>query len=138
MECDACGERYVTVAEAEYLLELAERLLGPPTSLAALDVGSGTGATDKHLVGRLGRLAEVDVSGELVERVRARCPGVEYQHYDGERLPYPDCAFDLVSTICVVHHVAAADRSRFFAELSRVARPGGLVAVLEHNPLNPP
>jgi SAM-dependent methyltransferase len=127
----------VTIAKAEYLLELAERLLGPPAGLAALDVGCGAGVTDRHLVGRLGRLAGVDVSGELVERARAECPGVEYHHYEGERLPFPDGAFDLVFTICVVHHVAPSDRPRFFAELGRVTRPGGLVAVLEHNPLNP-
>ena len=40
-------------------------------------------------------------------------------------------------TVCVVHHVAPPERPAFFAELARVVRPGGLVAVVEHNPLNP-
>ena len=39
--------------------------------------------------------------------------------------------------ICVVHHVPTGQRTRFAQELQRVVRPGGVVAIFEHNPVNP-
>jgi SAM-dependent methyltransferase len=46
--------------------------------------------------------------------------------------------FDLVFAVCVLHHVVAAARHQFATELARVARPGGIVAIFEHNAWNPP
>jgi hypothetical protein len=37
----------------------------------------------------------------------------------------------------VLHHVPPEERARFAAESHRVVRTGGIVAVFEHNPLNP-
>jgi len=51
--------------------------------------------------------------------------------------PYADETFDLTFAICVLHHVAPGDWPGFVGELVRVTRPGGLVALFEHNPLNP-
>jgi SAM-dependent methyltransferase len=62
---------------------------------------------------------------------------VQYEDYDGGRLPFDDDAFDLAFTICVLHHVPPADWDSFTDELRRVVRPGGLVVAFEHNPLNP-
>ena len=45
--------------------------------------------------------------------------------------------FDLVTAICVLHHVAPAEWAHFMKEMRRVVRPGGLICVIEHNPLNP-
>lgn len=64
-------------------------------------------------------------------------PAATYQAYDGTRLPFDDDSFDLAFAICVLHHVEPVDRAAFVAEAARVVRPGGLVAVFEHNPWNP-
>ena len=79
----------------------------------------------------------VDVSPAMVDEARVRDPVSSYDVYDGRRLPFDDGRFDLVTTICVLHHVAPVDWSATVAELVRVTRPGGLVAVIEHNRLNP-
>ena len=42
-----------------------------------------------------------------------------------------------VFAINVLHHVAIPDRRPLVEELGRVTKPDGLVAVFEHNPLNP-
>ena len=77
------------------------------------------------------------MSPGLIEEAARRNPTVRYRTFDGRRSPYGDGAFDLVFAICVLHHVEPAARLDFVQELVRVTRPGGVVAVFEHNPLNP-
>ena len=73
----------------------------------------------------------------MVERAREANPEVEYAVSEPRRLPHPDGRFDLAFAVCVLHHVDRADRLPLVRETARVVRPGGLVAVFEHNPLNP-
>jgi len=68
---------------------------------------------------------------------RKENPGVAYETYDGHVLPYPDESFDCAFAICVLHHVPVPQWLEFIAEMRRVVRPGGLVLLIEHNPLNP-
>jgi len=123
-------------AKARALLELARRELGDPTGLHALDVGSGPGSLHPYLT-EIDALEGVDVSQALVERAAAANPDVRYRTYDGRTLPFPDAGFDLAFAVNVFHHVEQPDRANVAAELARVVRPGGIVAVFEHNPLNP-
>jgi len=123
-------------AKARALLELVRRELGDPAHLHALDVGSGPGSLHPYLT-EIGALEGVDVSQALVERAAAANPNVHYQPYDGRTLPFPDARFDLAFAVNVFHHVEPPDRAGLAAELARVVRPGGIVAVFEHNPLNP-
>lgn len=126
-----------TEVKAQLLVDAAERLLGPPAGLSVLDVGCGPGLTDSFLTGKFGSVAGVDISPRMVERAREANPDASYKLYDGTRLPFETGSFDLTFAICVLHHVERPDRSGFAAEAARVTRSGGVVAVLEHNPLNP-
>jgi SAM-dependent methyltransferase len=128
---------FFTRRKAQHLVDLATRWLGTLSELRALDVGCGVGTTDAHLVGRFGRLDGVDTSPEAIQRAAVANPSVCYLAYEGESLPYEDDSFDFVFAICVLHHVGLSERPRFMSELRRVARPGGLIAVFEHNPFNP-
>lgn len=126
-----------TEAKADQIVALARRRLATPETLTVLDVGCGTGETDRFLAPTFRDLHGVDMSERLIERARAAVPRVQYRSYDGERLPYEDSAFDLSFCINVMHHVPPPDWSAFVAEMERITRPGGVVAVFEHNPLNP-
>jgi SAM-dependent methyltransferase len=53
------------------------------------------------------------------------------------KIPYDANSFDFVTTVCVYHHVSEEDRPLLTSEVLRVLRPGGVLAVIEHNPLNP-
>ena len=129
--------RYVG-AKARMLVELAGRRIGAPGRLGVLDVGCGPGETDVFLEGRFGSLSGVDLSAGMVERAASRNPWASYSSYGpGEPLPYEEASFDLSFAICVLHHVPPAEREAFVEEMRRVTRPGGLVAIFEHNPLNP-
>lgn len=128
---------FFTRAKARVLLELAGRV-APPDELAFLDVGCGPGETDRFLEGRVRRLAGVDVAPEMLERARHANPWAEYRNYAvGELLPYEDGSFDVSFAICVFHHVSRTQRIPLVEEMIRVCRPGGMVALFEHNPLNP-
>ena len=83
------------------------------------------------------RLTGIDVAVATIEQARAEHRQVNYDVYDGARLPYADGAFDTAYTICVMHHVPPRQWRVFMEEMRRVVRLGGLVAVIEHNPLNP-
>src|SRR5438132_2233478 len=123
-------------AKARKLLELARRRLGAEP-VAALDVGCGIGLFERHLGGSFAALHGVDVSEPMIARARETVPEAEFRVSDPGRLPYEDARFDLVFTVCVLHHVERCERGRLLAEIARVARPGGLVVVFEHNPWNP-
>ena len=134
---DAFMGRY-SVPLAPMLADLA----GVTEGQRALDVGCGTGALTGELVGRLGAssVAAVDPSAPFLASVRDRFPGVEVQQAGAERLPFPDHAFDAVLAQLVVHFMS--DPAAGLAEMSRVTRPGGVVAACvwdhagEHGPLS--
>jgi len=55
----------------------------------------------------------------------------------GERIPAGDDAFDMMFSACVFHHIPHEAHVHWLRELRRVTRPGGLLAIFEHNPFNP-
>jgi ubiquinone/menaquinone biosynthesis C-methylase UbiE len=52
---------------------------------------------------------------------------VEFLVADGNRLPFPDVSFDLVTSNSVLHHLR--DPGRVLAEAARLAKPGGAILV---------
>jgi SAM-dependent methyltransferase len=123
-------------AKADLLRDLIAQRLGAEKP-AMLDVGCGVGSFHPLLRGMVGRLSGIDVSSASIAQARADNPGVDYRAFDGKTFPFDHAGFDLVTAICVLHHVAPAEWTHFMSEMRRVVRPGGLVCVIEHNPLNP-
>ena len=132
------GVDYFLKGKADSAIALLDRhSSGGAASASCLDIGCGIGAMHPALVGRVGRLDAVDLSSDAIQTAKSANQGVEYQAYDGGRLPYADGTFDMTLTVCVMHHVPPDDWAAFVAEAWRVTRPGGLFAVFEHNPVNP-
>ena len=106
-----------------------------------LDFGSGIGNSLPHLAALFpkAQLTCADVSARSLEISRSRFPDVPARHVEitGAALPFADESFDLVFSACVFHHIPHAEHAAWLAELRRVARPGGLLMIFEHNPLNP-
>ena len=92
-----------------------------PASL--LDVGCGTGRALSYLRAEFPDLAlrGADPSPDML-RVATERHGIPAEWLDvtGERLPYPDSAFDVAVATGVLHHVAEPDR--LIDEMLRVAR----------------
>ncbi len=123
--------------KVEILEEIVRPGLGPLQGLSVLDVGCGTGTTGRVLLPRVRSLQGVDISEEMLAQARRNLPDAAFSCYDGETLPFADETFDVAVAVCVLHHVPVTKRFKVVTEMVRVTRPGGVIAVFEHNPYNP-
>lgn len=117
--------RHVTVSRA-----------APPASGAMLDICTGTGdlalAYAAHAAPGV-RIVGSDFCGPMLDRGRdkSRRTGarVEWLEADAMDLPFADGEFDLVTVAFGLRNIA--DTARGLAEMARVLRPGGRLAILE-------
>jgi demethylmenaquinone methyltransferase/2-methoxy-6-polyprenyl-1,4-benzoquinol methylase len=97
-----------------------------------LDVACGTGDLSIELERRVGRAGEVigcDFSLAMLDAARAKAPAMRFEHADALRLPYSDGEFDAAAVGFGARNFA--DLGHGLAEMARVVRVGGRVAVLE-------
>jgi demethylmenaquinone methyltransferase/2-methoxy-6-polyprenyl-1,4-benzoquinol methylase len=107
---------------------LVERL--PSDGGRVLDVATGTGLVAKELRARGFRVTGLDQSPEMLARARQRFDGgVELVLGTAEELPFADASFDHLTFTYLLRYVD--DPAATLAELARVVRPGGTVAMLE-------
>jgi SAM-dependent methyltransferase len=123
--------------KATDLLSISNRHFGESKTLKALDFGCGTGELDRLVAPTFAAVVGIDVSQGMLDVASRESPALEYRRYDGATIPYEDASFDLAFAVCVFHHIERGRRRAAADELARVVRPGGLVVVYEHNPLNP-
>ncbi len=105
-----------------------------------LDFGAGVGGSIPHVRRHLpeAKLTCADVSRRsLLLAERRFGPVASFVHHRGLPLPFEDGAFDLAFAACVFHHIPPGEHVSTLGELHRVLRPGGMLLVYEHNPLNP-
>lgn len=78
-----------------------------------------------------------DVSVRSMEISQTRFPGVEKYILIEDTIPLPTCSQDIIFSACVFHHIPHAQHIHWLTELHRISKPGGILAIYEHNPLNP-
>lgn len=114
----------------KYGLRLLE-LLQPAPGDHVLDVACGPGVVALEMARRGAAVTAVDFAPRMVERCheRAREGGLDVRAavMDGQNLEFADDSFDMaVSNLGIIFF---SQRTRGVAELGRVVRPGGRVAV---------
>jgi SAM-dependent methyltransferase len=96
-----------------------------------LDVATGTGAVAILAAQRGARVIGQDLAPVLIDTARERAAeeGVEVQFEvgDAEAMSYDDASFDIVTSTCGV--MFAPDHEAIAAELARVTKPGGRLAL---------
>ena len=117
---------------AERLVDSADLHAG----MRVLDVATGSGNA-AIAAARLGATVEgVDYVPALLERGRLRAAAegydIRFVEGDAEALPYADGEFDAVTTI--FGSMFAPDHRQAAAELLRVTRPGGTIAIASWTP----
>lgn len=138
----AAADAYLDKIDDTFV-EHAQRLLRRRSSSSeagsGLDIGCGPGQIVLKLAQRLPvwRWAGVDRSANMVRQAlaardqAARKAGqdlasrVQFFAGDGSTLPFADASMDLVLCNSVLHHLQRP--ARLFAEIARVAAPGGAV-----------
>jgi demethylmenaquinone methyltransferase/2-methoxy-6-polyprenyl-1,4-benzoquinol methylase len=107
---------------------------------SALDVACGTGDLAIELSRRVGGGGEVigsDFAQEMLERARAKAPGLQWEWGNALDLPYASDRFDAATVGFGARNFSDLDRG--LAEMARVVKPGGRVVVLEiTTPHRPP
>jgi SAM-dependent methyltransferase len=130
------GNFSVVASRIQLVAEQLAEDAGLRAGWRVLDVATGSGNA-AIAAARLGCTVEgVDYVPALLERgrVRAAAEGYDIRFVEGdaEALPYADGEFDAVTTI--FGSMFAPDHQQAAAELLRVTRPGGTVAVASWTP----
>jgi len=96
-----------------------------------LDVACGTGGVALRAARARAHVVGIDISADQLAKARAAAAedGLEIQFDDGDaqQLPYGVAEFDAV--VSVFGAIFASDHERTAAELARVCRPGGRLAL---------
>ena len=107
----------------EALLDAA----GVTAGTRMLDVGTGTGTAAAAALARGAQVSAVDAEPTMVDAVARHLPAADVALATLPDLPFDDGAFDAVVANFVLNHVG---RPRLaLAELRRITRPGGWVAL---------
>ncbi len=123
-------------AKADLLAAVMRERLGVAHAPRLLDIGCGVGTLHPYLAGLFDEIHGVDVSAPCIAEARQRCPGNSYA-VGAPGAPLEGEGYDVTLAVCTLHHVPPAGWKAFVADMTRVTRPGGLICVIEHNPLNP-
>ncbi len=140
-------------ALGSYLDSDVRRFLQPPRPIIersgiergmnVLEIGCGSGAYTAHVaqaVGAEGTVAALDIQPAMLAQLEAKLSRPEYRSIENARLyvgnacalPFRAVAFDLVYMITALPEIP--DQNRVLAEVRRVLRSGGILAVTEFFP----
>jgi SAM-dependent methyltransferase len=101
-----------------------------------LDVAAGNGNASLAAARRFAEVVSTDYVEPLLDRGRMRAEAealpIEFRFADAESLPFEDASFDVVLSSFGVMFVA--DPERAAAEMLRVCRPGGRIALANWTP----
>jgi SAM-dependent methyltransferase len=97
-----------------------------------LDVATGPGYAAGLSVARGATVTAVDRSEGMLSLAASLHPEVSFVRADAAALPFEDAAFDAVVSNLLMPHVS--DLPAVVAELARVVRPGGRVALTTWDP----
>jgi len=99
----------------------------PPGAQAVLDLGAGTGAVTRELIGRAARIIAVEPDERMRAVLTSRCPQAEVLAGRGEDIPLPDSSVDAVVISSAWHWL---DPELAVPEITRVLRVGGVLGVM--------
>ncbi len=129
---DAGGREYdeVSFGISDALMHAAQRL-NPKPGQKILDVATGTGWSARNAARMGADVTAIDISSTLLGAAKDLSahvdPKIDFRLADAERLPFEDQSFDgVISTFGVMF---AANHQQAGAELARVCRPGGRLAL---------
>lgn len=119
-----------TWERGQALLELVRSI----HAQSALEVGCGTGYWLNLLHEVTPRLYGLDYSAGMISQARQQPAPLQLTRGTAIHLPYADSSFDLIYCVDAIHHFGS--HTQFIREAFRVLKPGGVLAILGHDPHN--
>jgi len=118
--------RFFTPASDQAIDSLID-VAGAERDLEALDLCCGQGNAAQALVARGCHVVGVDFSSAMLAFARGRASRARFVAADAQDLPFDDAKFDVVVSNFGIPHIP--DHRRALAEVRRVIRPGGRLAM---------
>ncbi|MFN0225655.1 MerR family transcriptional regulator [Paenibacillus sp. KR2-11] len=112
-------------------LDCAAAMLEPRPGELGLDAGAGAGGFALRLQEAGVSMTAVDQSRAMLRRCSTRAPGVRTRLGNLLALPFWDGMFDLAVSSFALHHLTEAQQPLGLAEMLRVVKPGGRIAVVD-------
>jgi SAM-dependent methyltransferase len=103
----------------------------PDSAQSVVDLGAGTGAMTKDLVGRVARVVAIEPDDRMREILASNLPGVTALRGTGESMPLETASIDVVLASSSWHWM---DTERALRETARVLVPGGTLGVVWAGP----
>lgn len=133
--------RTVNEAYDRWERTLVERALAPLAGLRVVDLGCGTGRVTGSLAARGARVVAIDNAPAMLARCRAHSASVRADGaaapalVQGEalRIALRDGSMDAAVCVGLLEHLPPEVRAGALAELARVVRPGGRMALVANN-----
>lgn len=129
-------EAFDRLPQLQELKQLAIDWTGTGPGARVLDVGCGFGLESlrlARLVQSGGSVTGIDISDRFIADARRRASAagltIDFAEGDAQRLAFPDDSFDVARTERVL--VYLSDPAAALAEMIRVTRPGGAIAIIE-------
>lgn len=124
---------------SEYKIEIVKNSLkNSPKNI--LDFGCGDGKSCEFLSKYFPEalITGIDISPASIEEAKNKqIQNCSFMFYDGEKLPYENCSFDVIFVACVFHHIEKQNHQYLIEELKRTLKKDGKLFIFEHNPINP-
>ena len=132
----AALEAFDALSQLQELKALARTQTQTAPGRTVLDVGCGFGLETLRLARAVqpgGQVSGIDLSSEFIDEAQRRAAAadlaIQFRTGDAQSLPYAEASFDIVRAERVMIYLS--DPAKALAEMRRVAKPGGRIAIIE-------
>lgn len=110
------------------------RFLNPKKFEDILDFGCGMGRNTFYISPFAKTVTGIDVSEQMIiaaKRKNINFCNIEFYHYDGNKVDFPDSKFHKIAIVWVLQHIGNNDMKLLISEFFRLLKPHGKIVFLE-------
>ena len=142
---DNAAKRWAGDSAQDYLHPklnlLLEKYVNPDNKIDYLDFGCGTGEFLSLVNARCPHwhIEGCDISSEMLQTCKRRWPLLNQRArlWVADSQSFPLSKYNLITAVCVFHHIPPHELDDCVARLIKALRPGGSLILIEHNSWNP-